>query len=176
MNALDAEVLLGTVYGTILLASAYGLDMLARHSHARADRYRTGGFRFHPHVDAWECPQGEYLHLVSSDPERRLRRYRARPLVCNSCPAKGDCTDSDDGRELVRSLDDWPRSEAGRFHRGISLALVGLASLIAVIVLVRHHDWAEVVLLSAVIAGCGYVGRRLAGELRAEPSDPRALA
>lgn len=176
MSALDAEVLLAAAYGTILLASACGLDMLARHSHARADRYRTGGFRFHPHIDAWECPEGEYLHLESSDQQRRLLRYRARPVVCNSCPAKVDCTDSDDGRELVRSLDDWPRSEAGRFHRGISLALVGLASLIAVVALVRHHDWAEVVLLSAVITGCGYVGRRLADELRTAPSDPGALA
>jgi hypothetical protein len=30
------------------------LGLLARHSHARADRYRTGGFRFHAHLNAWE--------------------------------------------------------------------------------------------------------------------------
>lgn len=176
MSGIDAEPLLATAYGVLLLASAYGLDVLARHSHRRADRYGTGGFRFHPGLDAWECPEGEYLHLHEHDRERRLLRYRARPLVCNACPAKPECTDSDEGREIVRSLEEWPRSAAGSFHRVISLSLVGLAALIAVVVLVRHHDPAEAALLSAVVLSATFVARRLARELRQAPSEPRALA
>lgn len=175
MSSLDAEVLLAAVYGGLLLVSAYGIDALARHSHTRAELYRTGGFRYHPHLDAWECPEGEHLHLESHDHERRLLRYRARPLVCNACPAKVACTDSDAGRELVSSLDAWPRSEAGRFHRGISLALVALSGLVAAIVLVRHHEPAEALLLGGVLVGAGLVARSLVSELRAAPPEPRLL-
>ena len=54
-----------------------------------------------------------------------------RPHVCNACPRKDACTDSDHGREIVRPLDPWPHSEAGRFHRGIALVMVGLGLLAA---------------------------------------------
>jgi len=49
----------------------------------------------------------------------------------------------------VRPLDPWPHSEAGRFHRVICLALVGLALLVCVVALARHHDPAEIALLAA---------------------------
>jgi hypothetical protein len=176
MSGVDPEVLLAAAYGGVLLVAAVTLDVLARHSHTRAERYRTGGFRFHPHLDAWECPEGEHLHLRQTDLEHRVARYRARAHVCNACPAKPDCTDSDDGRELVRSLDSWVRSEAGRFHRGISLALVGLAGVIAAVVLVRHHELAEVTLLLVVLAVAVRLAYTLVAELRAPPSDPRLLA
>lgn len=176
MTSLDPEVLLATAYAAILLASAYGLDALARHSHRRAEAYGNGGFRFHPHVDAWECPEGEYLHVETHDRERRLVRYRARPLVCNACPAKTECTDSDEGRELVRSLDAWPLSEAGRFHRIVSLTLVALAALIPAVVLVRHHEPAEALLLGSVVAAAAVAARSLAAELRARPTDPHLVA
>ncbi len=52
------EVLLVTCYALFLLTVAVALDRLARHSHARSDRYRTAGFRYHPEHDAWVCPAG----------------------------------------------------------------------------------------------------------------------
>jgi hypothetical protein len=176
MSGLDPEVLLAAAYGVVLLVAAVVLDLLARHSHARAERYRTGGFRFHAHLDAWECPEGEHLHLLETDHELRVARYRARAHVCNACPAKPACTDSDEGRELLRSLDSWVRSEAGRFHRGISLVLVALAGVIAAIVLVRHHELAEATLLAVVLAVAAWVAHALVVELRAPPSEPRLLA
>jgi hypothetical protein len=118
----------------------------------------------------------EHLHLRELDHELRVARYRARAHVCNDCPAKPVCTDSDDGRELVRSLDAWPRSEAGRFHRGISLALVALAGLIAAVVLLRHHELAEAALLAAVLVAAALVARALVTELRTAPSEPHVLA
>ena len=60
-------------------------------------------------------------------------RYRAKAHICNGCPLKDACTDSDSGREIVRPLDPWPHSEAGRFHRGLSLVLVGLSLLLLVV-------------------------------------------
>ena len=52
------EVLLFACYAAFLLLAAAALDRLARHSHARSDRYRTAGFRYHPEHDAWVCPAG----------------------------------------------------------------------------------------------------------------------
>ena len=74
-----------------------GSTLLARHSHRRSELYRTAGFTYHEHLDAWECPEGERLHRIETDMQQRLARYRARAHVCNACPRKGDCTDSDDG-------------------------------------------------------------------------------
>src|SRR5215212_11779562 len=73
------------------------------------------------------------------DHGRRLIRYRGRPQICNHCPAKADCTDSDDGREVVRAIDPWPHSEAGRFHRGISLAVALIAGLIVSAEALHNH-------------------------------------
>jgi hypothetical protein len=154
--------MLASGYALFLLAAACGLDLLARHSHRRCERYRTAGFTYHPHLDAWECPEGQHLWLHEHDHERRLLRYRGKPQVCNSCPRKPVCTDSDEGREIVRLLDDWPRLEAGRFHRGLAVALVVLAALIAVTVLIRHHDLAELAALGSVLFLAGFVGRHLA--------------
>lgn len=43
------------------------------------------------------------------------------------------CTDSDNGRELVRPLDKWLHSEMGQFHRGLSLTLSALAAFMLVV-------------------------------------------
>src|SRR3712207_2635327 len=81
------------------------------------------------------------------DHERRLVRYRGRPQVCNYCPAKTECTDSDEGREVVHAIDPWPHSEAGRFHRGISLAVTLVAGLILAAEILRHHAPSELAVL-----------------------------
>ena len=101
------------------------LEWLSAHTHRRSLRYRTAGFAYDEDHDHWQCPEGEHLWPHEFDHERRLVRYRAKAHVCNACPRKGACTDSDHGREIVRPLDPWPHSEAGRFHRGISLLMVG---------------------------------------------------
>jgi len=66
----------------------------------------------------------------------------------------------------VRFLDDWPRLEAGRFHRGLALTLVALAALMAVAALVRHHAAFELVGLAAVLLLAGLAARRLAPALK----------
>jgi hypothetical protein len=174
VSAPATEALLAAGYALFLLLAAVVLDLLARHTHRRSQRFRTAGFRFHPHLDAWECPEGEHLHRAEVDAERRLIRYRARAHVCNACAARSACTDSSTGREIVSSLDDWVTTEAGRFHRGISLLLVALAALIASLELGRNHGSADAVLLLTVLAGALGVARRLArGVGRTAPSSVR---
>ena len=127
---MHVEVILAAGYAAFLLCVAGGLDLLARRSHVRSERYRTAGFTYHPAHDAWICPEEQVLTRSETDHELRLVRYRGRPQICNHCPAKTDCTDSDEGREVVRAMDPWPHSEAGRFHRGISVVLALVAGLI----------------------------------------------
>jgi hypothetical protein len=82
-------------------------------------------------------------------------------VICNACPSKPECTDSDEGREIVRALDPWPHSEAGRFHRGVCLVLVSLAGLIALMELIRHHESAELLVSTAVLSVVFAAGLRL---------------
>jgi hypothetical protein len=124
---LPVDVLMVDAYAVALLAAAGGLEWLARHTAVRSERFRTAGFTYHAARDLWVCPQDQPLWPHELDRERRVMRYRGRPSICNACPAKHRCTDSEDGREVVRPIDPWPHSEAGRFHRGLSVVLTLLA-------------------------------------------------
>jgi hypothetical protein len=160
------ETLLAASYSLVLLVIAAGLEMMGRHSHRRAGQYHNRGFRFHKHADHWECPQGTRLERAEIDNELRVIRYRAPAHTCNGCPIKAQCTDSDSGRELSVSLDPWLSSEIGRFHRGISLALLILATLIMAIELVRHGRGSERWILSAAVATLSLLALNVARSLR----------
>jgi hypothetical protein len=168
--SLAIESLLAVGYGLFLALAALGLDILARHSHRRAELWRTGGFTYHGHLDVWECPEGEQLHRVDTDLEQRLARYRARAKVCNACPRKDQCTDSDEGREVTRHLDPWPHSEAGRFHRGIAVAMVGFGLLVIAAAAVLNHGIGDLVVLAAALALVGAIGLYLVADLRSAPA------
>jgi hypothetical protein len=94
-----------------------------------------------------------------------------RAHICNSCPSKPRCTDSNDGREIVRPLDPWPHSEAGRFHRVIALLLVALSALILLVEVARHHAPTETALLLALLAAIALAGRWLLRDLRVHPTN-----
>ena len=168
---MSPEAVIAAGYAGVLLASALVLEWLSAHTHRRSLRYRTAGFEYLPQHDAWKCPEGEHLWPHEFDQERRLVRYRAKARVCNSCPAKERCTDSDDGREIVRPLDPWPHSEAGRFHRVICLMLVGLAALIAGVALARNHGLADTATLVSLLVMCAFLGRFLLRDLRRHPAN-----
>ena len=164
------EVLLAAGYAGLLTAGAFVLEWLSAHTHRRSLRYRTAGFSYDEQHDHWRCPEGQHLWPHEFDHERRLVRYRAKAHICNGCPRKDACTDSDHGREIVRPLDPWPHSEAGRFHRVISLLLVALALLILLVELVRHHAAGEAGLLVALTAAGVLSARWLLRDLRAHPA------
>jgi hypothetical protein len=165
----SVEVVLAAAYASALVLGAFGLEWLSAHTHRRALRYRTAGFTYDADHDHWRCPEGQHLWPHEFDHERRLVRYRAKAHVCNGCPSKARCTDSDRGREIVRPLDPWPHSEAGRFHRGISLLLVALAILIVLAAGWRHHEPAEVAVLLGVLIAATLAARWLVRDFRAHP-------
>jgi hypothetical protein len=171
MMDIQLEVLLAVGYAIFLLGVAFGLDLLARHSHARSERYRTAGFTYHPSHDAWVCPEDQLLVRSEVDHERRLVRYRGRPQICNYCPAKAECTDSDVGREVVRAMDPWPHSEAGRFHRGISLAVTVIAGLILAAEAIRNHALLELAVLGTVLAVVAITSWHLHAAFRTTPAN-----
>lgn len=168
---MSIEAILAASYSGALVLVAFVIEWLSAHTHRRSLRYRTAGFDYDPGGDNWVCPEGEQLWPHEFDRERRLVRYRAKAQVCNACPRKQDCTDSDAGREVVRALDPWPHSEAGRFHRGLSIVLVGLGFLIAAVALVRNHDLLEVALLGAVALVTVASAHWLLGDLRRHPAN-----
>ena len=157
-------------YTGFLVAAAALIEWLSAHTHRRAQRFRTAGFSYDPLHDHWRCPEGQQLWPHEFDSERRLVRYRAKAHVCNGCARKDACTDSDRGREIARPIDPWPHSEAGRFHRGLSLVLIALSLLVPVAVTTRHHEPAELALLLGMVVLALTVGSWLLRDFRAHPA------
>ncbi|MBP2705077.1 hypothetical protein JOL79_14775 [Microbispora sp. RL4-1S] len=74
------------------------------------------------------------------------------------------------GEESRLETPPWPHSEAGRFHRGIALALVVMAATLVIAEVVRRPDRTGIALAAATLAAAAVTGRRLAGRLRATPA------
>ncbi|GIH81505.1 hypothetical protein Plo01_79340 [Planobispora longispora] len=145
-------VWLAVVYGTFLLLIAFALDLAARQTSGRASGRRSGAFTYHAAHDAWVCPEDQWLWPHSFDPEHRVMRYRATPAVCNACPVKDTCTTSEAGREITRTVDPWPASEAERFHRGIACTLALLSTLWPLATaLPPERTWTERAILAAAV-------------------------
>ncbi len=161
IDGIHIEVMLAAGYVLLLVGVAGVLEYLARHSHRRSEHYRNSGFVYKRKLDAWECPTGHHLMRVETDFERKVARYRAPAHKCNVCHCKKDCTDSNNGRELESRLDAWVQSELRRFHRGISLALFLLATIILTAEMMRYHDWREWILLGVLLAPIGFTGSKL---------------
>jgi len=164
------EVLILGGYAVLLLAVAAALDVLAQHTQRRSELYRTAGFEYLPHHDAYSCSENEMLWPMEFDEEHSLLRYRAKPSVCNACPVKPDCTSSPLGREITRPVAPWPHSEAGRFHRGISMVLVVLAGLLVLIGGVRNLQPATLVLVLPLLFAI-LLGIRYSAHFRATPAN-----
>lgn len=124
------EVILAALYAVFLYGTGKGLEWFGRHSHRRSGQFRTAGFTYHRHLDAWQCPTGHHLHRVMDHPHRRRTRYRAPAHVCNGCPYRANCTDSTEGREIEVSHLSWIETESGRFHGGLSFVLLVLAAFL----------------------------------------------
>lgn len=167
---MNAEVLLAAGYASLLVVGAFVLEWLSAHTHRRALRFRTAGFTYDAVSDHWKCPEGEHLWPHEWDQEQRLVRYRAKAHICNGCPRKDACTDSDRGREIVRPVDPWPHSEAGRFHRVIALLLITVGLLVLAAAGVRHHRPEELAVVLAGLILSGVVAQWLARDLRAHPA------
>jgi hypothetical protein len=127
-------------YASVLLVIALAMGWAARTSHDRILRTKTIGFRYHLHLNAWQCSEGTFLWHHETDEAARVVQYRAKGEICNACSLKSVCTDSDDGRTLLRPLDGWPHSEMARFQRVLSLSLMILAGMLCAVELARQGD------------------------------------
>lgn len=165
MAAPATSVWLVAGYALVLAAIAWGFDAMARRVSRHAARWRTGGFVYRPDHDAWVCPQDQWLWPTSFDPGHRVMRYRAQPVVCNSCPVKSTCTTSDHGREISREIDPWPYSDAGRFHRGIACFVAVLGVIMPLAMLIGQHTAIDALVLGAaaliVVVTCLPLARHL---------------
>lgn len=171
MTAPTAAAWLVAGYALALVATAWGVDVMARRVSQRAAQWRSGQFRYHADHDAWVCPQDQWLWPSSFDPKHRVMRYRAKPSVCNSCPVKSTCTTSEHGREISREIDPWPHSEAGRFHRGIACCVAALGVVMPLVMLARLHSPADLLVLIGVITVVLAASLPLAGHLWRTPSN-----
>lgn len=159
------EVVLAAAYALVLVVAAVLLERLARQAHRRAERYQTVGFTYHAQLDGWVCPADQRLHRIETDPVRRVSRYRAPAHACNACHLKGDCTDSDDGRTLEHRDDSWLESELRRFHRGLSVTLLVLATVILAAEIIRHDRPRELAIAATVCVPVAASAMRLGKEL-----------
>jgi hypothetical protein len=161
ISGIHIEVLLAAGYAVFLVGVAFLLEILARHSHKRSEHYRNSGFVYRQKMDLWECPAGRQLTRTEVDYERRIVRYRAPADACNACSLKNNCTDSNDGRVLESRLDSWIESELRRFHRGISLTLLLLATVILLAEMVRHVEPRELALVVWLLVPVGIAEMKL---------------
>ena len=161
ISGLHLEVVLAAIYAVFLVGVAFVLELMARHSHNRSERYRNAGFAYFPKTDLWECPAGRQLLRIETDYQRRIVHYRAPAEACNACSLKNNCTDSDEGRLLKSHLDSWVESELRRFHRGISLALFLLATIILLAETIRHAEPREFLLVGGLLIPIGIAELKL---------------
>jgi hypothetical protein len=169
-ETIHLEPVLASGYALLLVVIAGALEWMGQHSHRRADRYYTGGFRFRTDAAHWECPMGARLHMSDVNHELRVIQYRAPARTCNGCSMKPECTDSDNGRVISVPMDPWLRSAIGRFHRGISLSILVLAGLIISIEIFRHDHGMELPALGALMLMVSLLGSKLLRGLRGHTS------
>ncbi len=172
LGSVDTLVWLACGYALFLLFAAYGIDVASGFVSRFNTSWKSGGFTYLPPDDVWRCPQHELLRPAWFDAENRVMHYRGDPDVCNACPVKASCTDSDDGREMHRVVGpSWPASEAERFQHVLSLAPIVIALVWPVITLVSGRNAVETTLLvlTVVVVALGSVPlwRRLR-----RPSEP----
>ncbi len=70
----------------------------------RTDFYDQNDFVFDPDRDEYRCPQGHPLRRYTVKRTEDVVAYRSEAAVCNACPVKANCTKSQHGRKVQRSL------------------------------------------------------------------------
>jgi hypothetical protein len=68
-------------------------------------------------------------------------------------------------------MDPWPHSEAGRFHRGISLAVALVAAPILAAVALRNHAPLELAVLGATLLVVALTAWHLHSAFRSTPAN-----
>ena len=125
--ALDLGLVLLLAYLLVLWVGGWALEFLARAHFHRAQRHAHNGFAYDVELDRYECPQGELLTLHTFDDRNKSAMYKAPASSCNVCVLKTFCTPHDEGRRVYRTLAEFHETDVGRFHRRLSLLILGVA-------------------------------------------------
>ena len=155
------EVALAVGYAGFLMVVGAGLEWFGRHSHRRSGQFRTAGFKYHGHLDFWECPCGQHLHPHYRDPVREVWCGIGHPPTPVTPVPRSYSIYSEHGREIIHSSESWIETQAGKFHRVLSLTLLFLAALILIAEMFRHPTLPEVLLPGSVLASVLTRGLRL---------------
>jgi hypothetical protein len=70
----------------------------------RTPYYGPSRFTYDAQRDEYRCPQGQSLRRRKTKYTEEAVLYRANAAICNACPVKAECTGSDRGRMIHRSL------------------------------------------------------------------------
>ena len=124
---IDLALALLVGYVVILWLAAWLLEFLAKAHFRRARQLGHAGFTYRAEFDHYECPQGELLTLHRAHHRDKLAIYKAPASKCSGCVLKARCTPHDEGRHIYRSLAEFHETDVGRFHRWLSLVVLGLA-------------------------------------------------
>jgi len=74
-----------------------------------SDQYGKHSFTFDEEQNCYICPQGQVLKQkrgLHKGRSRLARLYQCRADICNQCPNKSDCTESNRGRSITRYEDE----------------------------------------------------------------------
>jgi hypothetical protein len=124
---LELWLILG--YVVVILVGARLAEALAQVHFNRAWRFAEAGFEYDAAGDHYSCPQGERLALHVLQSDSRLAVYSAPASSCNGCSFKGTCSPHDDERQLYRPLAAWTETDIGRFHRRLSMVMIGIGAV-----------------------------------------------
>ena len=66
--------------------------------------YGPARFLYDEALDLYRCPQGQLPSPTCREYSTQKVAYRADAAICNACPVKAECTESDHGRVVHRSF------------------------------------------------------------------------
>ena len=165
------QVVLACSYSLVLLVVAWLLDVLGRHGARMSRESKTTNFIYLDDRDGWKCHEDHWLWPASFDPQKRVVRYRGQHEICGRCPIKDTCSPTMSAREVTMPVDPWPYSEAGLFHRGMTVCVMVAALALPVGMFFVARSVAEVLALVVTIAIVGLALVPTAASMRHRPVD-----
>jgi hypothetical protein len=83
---------------------------------ARTPYFGASRFTYDPDQDIYRCPAGHVLRRRKIRYSETRIEYRAEAATCNACPLKAQCTASENGRMIERSLYEEYLDRVRAFH------------------------------------------------------------
>ena len=98
---------------------AVGLDLLARHSHARSERYRTAGFTYHAHPTPGSAPRASSSGVTSTTTSAGSFATEASRRSAMRAPRSRTAPTRTRGERSCARSTSGPATRLGRFHWGL---------------------------------------------------------